>query len=131
VLELWVVYYDEWQVSQLFIQTYTNQTTSWLVHNWSTFSARTSHMHTQTHKTHHGPNLGEVTTFPLIIFFVISHRGCIQMSFCPQTPNLGVSKFPKLGLLTLWKAITSYVDFRLRWGLKQSCSHYEEISKDM
>jgi hypothetical protein len=29
------------------------------------------------------------------------------MSFCPGTPKLGVSKFSKLGLMALWKAITS------------------------
>jgi hypothetical protein len=47
-----------------------------------------NHEHAQIHKTHHGPNLGEATTFPFIIFFVISHEGCIHMSFCPGIPNL-------------------------------------------
>jgi hypothetical protein len=68
--------------------------------SWSTFGARTSHEHTWMSKTHHGLDLGETITFPIIVFFVISHRGYIQMSFCPRTPNLGVPKISKLGLLT-------------------------------
>jgi hypothetical protein len=94
-------------MGQLFTQTYTNQTTSWVMHSWSTFSAwtshghtRTSHGHTRTHKTHHGPNSKEATTFALIVFFVINHGGYIQMSFCPRTSKLGIPKFPKLGLKT-------------------------------
>ncbi len=65
----------------------TNQTTSWLVHNLNTFGARMSHEQTWTHKTHHGPNLGEATTFPLIVYSVPSHRINIQMEFCPKTPK--------------------------------------------
>jgi hypothetical protein len=40
-----------------------------------------NHQYTHIHKIHHGPNLGEATIFPFIIFFVISHGGYIQMSF--------------------------------------------------
>jgi hypothetical protein len=101
------------------------------MHNLSTLSAWTSHEHTQTHKIHHAPNLGETTTFPLIVFSMINHGGCIQMSFCPGTPKLGVLKLSKLGLPTLWKDITSYVDLRLKWGLKQSCSRRRNLLKDM
>jgi hypothetical protein len=36
---------------QLLTQTCTNQTTSWLMHNLSTFGARKSHGQTRTHKT--------------------------------------------------------------------------------
>jgi hypothetical protein len=42
---------------------------------------------TQTHKTHHGSNLGEATTFPLILYFVPIHEINTQMSFCPGTPK--------------------------------------------
>jgi hypothetical protein len=42
--------------------------------SWNTFDASMNHMRTQTH---HGPNLGQATTFPLILFFVISHLGYI------------------------------------------------------
>ncbi len=41
--------------------------------NWNTFGAWTKHGQTQTHKTHHNPNLGEATTFPIIVFFVLGH----------------------------------------------------------
>jgi hypothetical protein len=42
---------------------------------------------TRTHKTHHGPDLGEATTFPLIVYFVPSHETSTQMSFCPRIPK--------------------------------------------
>jgi hypothetical protein len=71
----------------------TNQTISWLMHSWNIFGARTNHEHTQTHKTHHNPNLGEVTAFPLIIFSMINHKGYIQMSFCPDIPKSGSQNF--------------------------------------
>jgi hypothetical protein len=63
--------------------------------SWNMFGEWTSHGQTRTHKTHHGPNLGEATTFPLIIFFVHGHGAHTQMS---------------LKLLQLWKAITFCVD---------------------
>jgi len=64
-----------------------NQTTSWLVHSWSTFGARTNHGQIPIHKTHHGLDLGEATTFPLIIYFVPLHEAHIQMAFCLGTPK--------------------------------------------
>ncbi len=33
-----------------------------------------SHGQTLTHKTHHHLDLGDATTFPLIIYFVLGHR---------------------------------------------------------
>jgi hypothetical protein len=65
--------------------TCTNQTTSWLVHNLSTFGAWTNHVQTRTHKTHYGLDLGETITFPFIIYFVFGHGTNTQMSFCPGT----------------------------------------------
>jgi hypothetical protein len=66
--------------------------TSWLVH-----SAKTSHEHTRIHKIHHGLNLGEATTFPLIVLYGPSHGVYIQMSFCTKIPKLGVPKNFKIG----------------------------------
>jgi hypothetical protein len=74
----------------------TNQTTSWLVHNWSTFGARTSHGQTQIHKIHHGPDLGEAITFPLIVYSVLGHKTSTQMSFCFGTPEI-----PKIQTLAI------------------------------
>jgi hypothetical protein len=65
----------------------TNQITSWLVHNLSTFGARTSHGQPQTHKTHHGLDLGEATTFPLIIFLCLSTRATSKWHFVLGLPN--------------------------------------------
>jgi hypothetical protein len=70
---------------QLLTRTCTNETTSWLMHSWSTFGAKMSHGQTQIHKTHHGLDLGETTTFPLIVCFVPLHETHIQMAFCPRT----------------------------------------------
>jgi len=41
----------------------------------------------RTHKTHHGLDLGEATTFPLIVCFVPLHEAHIQMAFCLGTPK--------------------------------------------
>ncbi len=42
-----------------------------------------------------------------------------------------ILKFPKLGLLQLWKLITLCENLQLRWGLKQSCIPCWEFSNDM
>jgi hypothetical protein len=57
------------------------------VHNWSTFGAKTSYGQIRTHKIHHNLDLGEATTFPLIVYFVPLHEAHIQMAFCLGTPN--------------------------------------------
>ncbi len=53
----------------------------------NTFGAKTSHDQTRTHKTHHGLDLGEATTFPLVVYYAPLHTGHIQMTFCPRTPK--------------------------------------------
>ncbi len=116
---------------QLFTRTCKNQTISWLVHNLSIFGARTSHRQTWIHKTYHGPNLGEATTFPLIVYYVLDHRTSTQMSFLSHDSQVGVLKFLKLGLSQLWGLITLCVDLRLRWGLKQNCSSCQKLSNGM
>jgi hypothetical protein len=72
-------------MGQLLTWTYTNQITSWLVHSWDTFGIQTNHMQTHIHKTHHGLDLGEATTFPIIVFSMLGHGTNTQMSFCPKT----------------------------------------------
>ncbi len=101
------------------------------MHSWSTFGARTNHRQTWIHKNHHNPDLGETTTFPLIVFYMLGHEASTQMSFCPETFKLGVLKFSKFGFLQLWRPITSCADLRLRWGLKQNYSPHRELSKNM
>jgi hypothetical protein len=43
---------------------------------------------TQTHKTHHSPDLGEAITFPFIIYFVPCHRANAQMC---RNPSFGLA----------------------------------------
>jgi hypothetical protein len=57
----------------------------WLEHFWCTDKPQ-AYTYSQDSP---GLNLGEATTFPLIVFFVPSHRACIQMSFCPGSPEIG------------------------------------------
>jgi hypothetical protein len=58
------------------------------MHNWNVFGARMSHGQTRTPKTHHNLDLGEATTFSLIVFSILGHGTNTQMSFCPGTPKL-------------------------------------------
>ncbi len=51
---------------------------------------------TWTHKTHHGPNLGEAATFPLIVFFAAPHEGYIQMALFPGTPKVESRNYPEI-----------------------------------
>jgi len=73
-----------------------NQITSCLVHSWNTFSARMSHEQVQIHNTHHGSNLGEATTFPLIIYFVVGHMTNTKCHFVPGLPS-GSLEIPTIG----------------------------------
>jgi hypothetical protein len=57
---------SKWGLRRLTSKFCTNQTTSWLVQNWSVFGA-------WTHKIHHTPNLWEATTFPLILLSMHAH----------------------------------------------------------
>jgi hypothetical protein len=51
---------------------------------------------TLTHKTHHGPDLGETTTFPHIVFSAPFCGGYIQMALFPRTPKLESQNCPRL-----------------------------------
>jgi hypothetical protein len=75
----------------------TNQTTSWLVHSLGIFGARTNHGQTWTHKTHHGPDLGEATTFPIIVFSMPLHGATSKWHFVPGLPS-GSPEIPTVGV---------------------------------
>jgi hypothetical protein len=83
---------------------------------------------TWTHLTHHGPDLGEATTFPHIVFFALLHRTYIQMVLFLGTPKVESRNCPGLELPRLWAFITSCLDLRLGWGLKKTCSSPWELS---
>jgi hypothetical protein len=80
-------------VTRSYIQ---NQTTSWSVHIRNTLDVGTSHRQPWTHLTHHGPDSGEATTFPYIVFFVSFCRTCIRMAFFPRTPKVESRNCPGL-----------------------------------
>ncbi len=106
------------------------------MHCWSIFNARTNHEQIQTHKIHHGLDLGEAITFPLIVYSMPLHEAHIQMAFCSGTPTtlgsqMGVSKLSKLRLPQLWGPITLCANLQLRWGLKQSYCPCWELSNNM
>jgi hypothetical protein len=51
------------------------------MHSWNIFGALMNHGHTQTHKTHHGLDLREATTFPTYSIFYDSPWGLTQIVF--------------------------------------------------
>jgi hypothetical protein len=79
----------------------------------------------KTHKTHHGPDLGEATTFPLIVFFVPSHYPNVILSQDSQIET------PGMGTPTTFEAHNFFLDLQFRCGMKQSCSPCWELSNDM
>jgi hypothetical protein len=95
------------------------------MHSYSTFGHSTLNSQYSPR-----PRLGGSHHFPLIVYFVHGHGASTQMSFCPGTPN-GSLKIPKLGLLQFCEAITLCVNLWLKWGLKQSCSPHQKLSKRM
>ncbi len=101
------------------------------MHSLSTFSVRTSHGQAWTHKTHHGPDLGQATTFLPYNILCASPRGPHPNDIFSRDSQMGVSKFPKLGLPWLWGPITLCADLRLKWGLKKRCSPHRELSNGM
>jgi len=121
---------EEWQVLNHSHKLAQNQTTNWSMHSWSTFGVRTSHKQTWTHKTHHDLDLGEATTFPLIIYFVLLHEAHIQMAFCPKLPN-GSPEIPKVGIPSTLGVHNFVWKFRLRWGLMKSYSPCQVLSNNM
>ncbi len=116
-----------WVTSKSIIHMDLHKPNNKLMHSLSTFGAHTSHGQTQTHDIHHNLDLDKATTFPLIVFFVLGHMAYTQMSFCPGTSKLWILK---LRLLRLWRPITC-VNLWLRWGLKQSCIHGQDLFNGM
>ncbi len=86
---------------------------------------------TLTHETHHGPDSGEATTFPHIVYSVAFRGGYIQMALFPGTPKLESRNCPEtvpVGVPKLWELITPDCRVRSRRGLNQSCSSLRELS---
>jgi hypothetical protein len=84
---------------QLLTLTCTNQTTSWLLRSLSVFGVRTNHGQTRIHNIHHNLDLGEATTFPLIIYYVLGHMASTKCHFVPGLPSES-PEIPKVGTST-------------------------------
>jgi hypothetical protein len=89
---------------------------------------------TLTHKTHHGPDSGEATTFPHIVFSATLRWGYIQMALFPGTPKLESRNCPEIvpvGVLGIWELISPDCQVWSRWGLNQSYSSLWELFNAM
>jgi len=89
---------------------------------------------TLDHKTHHGPDSGEVTTFPHIVFSATLRWGYIQMALFPGTPKLESWNCPEIvsgGVPGLWELITPDCQVWSQRGLNQSCSPRRDLSNDV
>jgi hypothetical protein len=83
------------------------------------------------HKTHHGPDSGEATTFPRIVFSVPHFGDYIQMALFPGTPKLESRNCPETvpgGVPGLWALITPDFQVWSRQGLNQTCSPRRDLS---
>jgi hypothetical protein len=86
---------------------------------------------TLTHKTHHGPNSGEATTFPHIVFSAARSGGYIQMAQILKTPKMESRNCPEtvsVGVPGLCELITPDCIIRSRRGLNQSCNPRRDLS---
>ncbi len=79
---------DQEETSRSSLNLHPKQITKWLVHipghPWVLGQATG----TLDHKTHHGPDSGEATTFPHIVFSALLREDYIQMVLFPGTPKL-------------------------------------------
>jgi hypothetical protein len=97
------------RISRSSLILHPKQTTKWLVyireHLWVLGQATG----TLDHKTHNGPNSGEATTFPHIIFSTPHFGDYIQMALFPGTHRLESRNCPEtipVGVPGLWELIT-------------------------
>jgi len=110
------------------------QTTKWLVHIREHPWVLRQGTGTLTHKTHHGPDSGEATTFPHIVFFATLRGGYIQMTFFPGTPKLESRNCPEIvlvGVPGLWELITPDCRVWLWQDLNQSYNPRRDLSNAM
>jgi len=86
------------------------------------------------HETHHGPDSGEATTFPHIVFSAPRFGDYIQMALFPETPKLESRNYPETvpgGVPGLWELITLNCKVWSQRGLNQTCSPRCHLSNDV
>ncbi len=109
-------------------------TRSWLELIMHLLGVETNHEQPWTHLTHHGPDSGEATTFPLIVFYASRGGGYIQMAQILGTPKLESRNCPEtvlVGVPGLWELITLDCRVRSQRGLNQSCNPRRDLSNSM
>jgi hypothetical protein len=77
------------------LNLHPKQTTKWLVHIQEHPWVLGQAIGTFTHKTHHGPDSGEATTFPHIVFSAPLHGDYIRMAHFPRDSQVGVPKLSR------------------------------------
>jgi hypothetical protein len=77
------------------------------------------------------PRLGGSQHLPPYSILCSSPQGSHPSGFLSWDSQVGVLKFAQLGLLQLWRHITSHADLQLQWGLKQSYSPHRELFNNM
>jgi hypothetical protein len=78
------------------LNLYQNKPPKWLVHIPGHLLVLGQATGTSDHKTHHGPDSREATTFPHIVFSMPLRRDYIQMALFSGTPQVGVPKSTKV-----------------------------------
>jgi hypothetical protein len=100
------------------------------MHSLSTFGVRMNHGKPWTHKTHHIPNLGEATTFALIVYSVPLHKAHIQIAFCPVTSKWE-SWNSRVGTLATFGPHNFVCRPLIEMRSKAKLYHYRELSNNM
>jgi hypothetical protein len=116
------------------LNLHPKQTTKWLVHIREYPWVLRQATGTLTHKTHHGPDSGEATTFPHIVFYAPLHGDYTQMAHFPRTPKLESRNCPEtvlVGVPGLWELITPDCRVWSQQGLNQSCNPCRDLFNAM
>ncbi len=116
--------------NSLFAWTCTNQTTTWLMCSWGTL------VHEQTIGKHEFTRLTTVQSWGKPSPFPLKYTMCLATGLTPKCHfvlglSSGSPKFSKIGITVTLGPITLCANFRLKWGLKQSCSPCQELSNSM
>ncbi len=77
------------------------------------------------------PGHGGSHHLPPYSILCASPRGPHPNGFLSRDSQVGVLKFPQLGLPQLWGRITSFADLQSWWGIKKSCSSSQDLSNGM
>ncbi len=86
---------------------------------------------TLDHKTHHGPDSGDATTIPHIVYSATLRGSHIQMAQIPGTPEMESRNCPEIvpgGVPGLWEVIAPRPDLGSQRDLNRSYSPRRDLS---